>query len=482
MIAAAHSGAGKTTVTLGLLALLKRKGYHVQPFKCGPDYIDPIHHRSAAGRDSINLDRYMMSDHHIRGLFDRYGSVADISITEGVMGLYDGAQKTEGSSSDLAQLLGIPVILVLNAKAMAYSAAAILFGMKNFDPGIRIAGVIFNFVETASHYRFLREAAEDTGITPLGFLPTEPALRIPSRHLGLDTREAETAIAAAADHLEKHLDWESLLQISNVQEKTGAGGRTEDDRRPGKSERQRERPSGEGRTQSRPGNRTILVARDEAFHFLYPENIRLLEKLGTLIYFSPLHDQRLPVNPDRIDLVYLPGGYPELHLTALAGNTGMREGIGTYYKDGGKLLAECGGMMYLGKYIVDQQGKSYPMVDILDLATSMEEKKLHLGYRTVLLGKYKLKGHEFHYSQKIAATDAQPAKGSGVSGAVTDGESPFRLMPADSIVYNARQERVDTPVYYSERILASYMHIYWGEEPGLIAEWLHQEPKIRVSR
>src|SRR5258708_39036528 len=150
LLAAAHSGAGKTTVTLGLLRALQRKGRQVQPFKCRPDYIDPIHHRTAAGRDSINLDRYMMSDTHIRELYDRHGSAADICITEGVMGLFDGARKMEGSSADIAQLLGLPVILVLNAKAMAYSAAAILYGMKHFDPGIRIAGVIFNFVETTS--------------------------------------------------------------------------------------------------------------------------------------------------------------------------------------------------------------------------------------------------------------------------------------------------------------------------------------------
>jgi len=436
LIAAAHSGAGKTTVTLGLLRALQRRGHRVQPFKCGPDYIDPIHHRTASGRDSINLDRYMMSDAYIRELYEGYGSAADVCITEGVMGLYDGARKMEGSSADIARLLGLPVILVLNAKAMAYSAAAILYGMKHFDPGIRIAGVIFNFVETASHYRLLQEACADVGVTALGHLPTNSGLRIPSRHLGLDTGEAEGAIGAAADHVEKYVDWEELMRVTGMGDVGGEGVVVKERRR--------------------GGDKIILVARDAAFHFLYPENIRRLEEWGRVHYFSPLQDEGLPV---AADLIYLPGGYPELYLDQLAGNTRLLDQVRSYYADGGQLLAECGGMMYLGQTIADDDGKPFAMAGILDLSTSMERKKLSMGYRTIGLDGQTIKGHEFHYSQLV--------EGMG-SGTGAD-----RVMPAaDCVVYNARGEKVEAPVYYNDRLLASYMHLYWGEDTGLVEKWL----------
>jgi cobyrinic acid a,c-diamide synthase len=451
LIAAAHSGAGKTTVTLGLLRALRGKGYRVQPFKCGPDYIDPIHHRTAAGRDSINLDRFMMSDSYIRGLYEGYGSGADVAITEGVMGLYDGARKMEGSSADLARLLGLPVILVLNAKAMAYTAAAILYGMKHFDPGIRIAGVIFNFVETASHYRLLQEACEDVGVPALGHLPTAAAMRIPSRHLGLDTGEAETAIGAAADHVDKHIDWERLLRVTEV-ESVGMRGpaiaAAEDGGARGGGVRGTDAQQGG----ARGGGRTILVARDAAFHFLYPENIRRLEEWGSVHYFSPLKDERLPV---KADLIYLPGGYPELYLDTLANNHGLLQQLRSYAAGGGKIIAECGGMMYLGQSIVDEKGKVYPMTGILGLSTSMEKKKLQMGYRTILLDGKTIKGHEFHYSQLTEDTRI------GRADAMTDSE-----------VYNARGERVEAPVFYTPRLLASYMHLYWGDDTTLLEKWL----------
>ncbi|HEY6900011.1 MAG TPA: cobyrinate a,c-diamide synthase, partial [Puia sp.] len=252
LIAAPHSGAGKTTATLGILRALLRKGFRVQPFKCGPDYIDPIHHRTAAGRDSINLDRFMMSDAHIHALYNRYCADADVSITEGVMGLFDGAKKSEGSSADLAKQLNLPVILILNAKAMAYSAAAILYGLKNFDKDLRFAGVLFNFVDSSSHYQLLRAACEDVGIQPLGHLPTHPSLRIPSRHLGLDTSDADAAIEAAADHIEKNIDLENLLSITRTTP-------LPTNQPPSKPAPQPLPPS----RQPRPWN--ILVARDAAF-------------------------------------------------------------------------------------------------------------------------------------------------------------------------------------------------------------------------
>jgi cobyrinic acid a,c-diamide synthase len=408
LIAAPNSGAGKTTVTLGLLRAFRRKGHSVQSFKCGPDFIDPMHHRTAAGRDSINLDRYMMSEGHIRDLYNTYTTNTDIAITEGVMGLFDGAEKSEGSAADLSKLLGLPVIVVLDAKAMAYTAAPILFGLRYFDQDLQVVGVVFNFVEFEGHYQLLREAAADAGVAPLGYLPEHAALNIPSRHLGLDTADAEAAIDAAADHLEKYLDLDQLLQVTQSSTRMPAATSP----------------------LIPPGRMRILIAKDAAFQFIYPENIRRLEELGTIHYFSPIMDARLP---EDIDLIYLPGGYPELYLPELSANAPLLEALRSYAGGGGKILAECGGMMYLGRSITDSRGAPYEMAGIIDIRTTMEDQSLSLGYRTISLPGGTARGHEFHYSQAV--------------GAAPD-------------------------VFRSRGILASYMHFYWGEDPRFLKHWL----------
>jgi cobyrinic acid a,c-diamide synthase len=437
LIAASHSGAGKTTVTLGLLRALRRKGYSIQSFKCGPDFIDPIHHKTAAGRDSINLDRYMMSDTHIRHLYDHYAADADVCITEGVMGLFDGAVKSMGSSADLAKRLGLPVILILNAKAMAYTVAPVLYGLKKFDPDLHIAGVIFNFVETASHYRLLQEACEDVRVPALGYLPANKKLKIPSRHLGLDTGDADAAIEAAADHLQRHLDLDHLLAATQV------------DNEPATRQMTADQAAMETGHPVIPGRRIVLVARDAAFHFLYPENIRRLQQWGDIHYFSPLESTQLPL---AADLLYLPGGYPELYLPRLAGNVPLLDQLRTYAAAGGRIIAECGGMMYLGRSIADETGNAYPMAGILDIATGMQRKKLSLGYRTVLLPGGTAKGHEFHYSQ-------------------FEGQGNDALIPREA--YNAAGHRVDVPFFHTPSLMASYMHLYWGEEMGFMENWLN---------
>jgi len=427
LIAAAHSGAGKTTVTLGLLRAFRDRGYTLQPFKCGPDYLDPKHHVAAAGRKSINLDKHMMSTTHIRQLYEEYGADADICITEGVMGLFDGAPKMEGSSADLAQMLQMPVILVVNAKAMAYSAAAILYGLKNFCKELSIAGVIFNFVERESHYHLLRQACEDVGVTALGYLPTHPAMAIPSRYLGLDASSdsrMQTTIAEAAAHIEKHIDLELLLELTKVSVPPPSY--------PG-SRASRQVPSHQ---------RKVLVAEDAAFNFIYPENIRALEQWGAVRYFSPLSDTRLP----QADLLYLPGGYPEQHLEQLSANRSLLEDLRAHIDRGGKIIAECGGMMFLGKEIIDEQGKVFPMADLLDLSTTLQNKRMSLGYRTLRANGLTIRGHEFHYSQfstpPIGRNDVQ--------------------------VTNVRNEPVEAPVFHDHQVFASYMHFYWGEKPTLI--------------
>jgi cobyrinic acid a,c-diamide synthase len=383
----------------------------------------------------------MMTAGHIRQLYDRYTAEADVAITEGVMGLFDGAQKREGSSADLAALLHLPVILVLNAKAMAYSAAALLFGLKNFDPSLKVAGVLFNFVDSPTHYRLLEEACADVGVAALGHLPTNKNLHIPSRHLGLDTAEAGAAIEAAAHHITSHLDLDAILDATRAE-------------RPGLPDTGPKADPGPKVRNPATASKTILVARDAAFLFLYPENLRRLEALGDVQFFSPLNDTRLR----DADLLYLPGGYPECYLEQLAGNRSLLNDIHHFAQRGRRILAECGGMMLLGQAIIDETGRSWPMAGVLEITTSMQAKKLSLGYRTLTIDDKALKGHEFHYSQFTGS----PGTGSA-----------NLLSPAAQItVRNARGQEVPAPVFHLQTIFASYMHFYWGETTGPLGDWL----------
>lgn len=415
LIAAPHSGAGKTTVTLALLRALQRSGRRVQPFKCGPDYLDAKHHTLAAGRESVNLDAFMMTTQHLPEVYQRYTQQADVSIIEGVMGLFDGARKMEGSSAALAALLDVPVILVVDAQAMAYSAAALLHGYKHFFPDIMLAGVIFNFVNAPSHYRILEEAAVDAGVPVMGYLPEKADIRIPSRHLGLHISagtDYNAVIDAAADHLSAHIDIELLLQQTL-----------------------RPAPPPASAASGSSGVLRIAVAKDEAFNFTYRENIAALSRLGVIHYFSPLTDTTLPP----ADLLYFPGGYPELHLPQLAANTGLLQQLRQYE---GRILAECGGMMYLGENIIDENGRAWPMAGLLPVITSMQQPALTIGYRELHIGDVVFKGHEFHYSQYVKAPD---------------------ITPPDIRVLNAWGEIVPGTVFYTSRLLAGYMHFYWGD-------------------
>lgn len=216
LIGAATSNSGKTTFTMGLLRALQRRGLAVQPYKCGPDYIDPMFHAIAARRESVNLDTYMASENHVRELYMRYGADADCRVVEGVMGLYDGHERAKGSSAELAMLLDIPVILVVNAKSVAYSVAPLIYGFANFDRKLRLAGVVFNMVASESHYGHLRSACEDAGVECLGYMQRDEHLVIPGRHLGLTIaarQEAERLIGLAADEVERHVELDKLLVL-----------------------------------------------------------------------------------------------------------------------------------------------------------------------------------------------------------------------------------------------------------------------------
>ncbi|MBC8603645.1 cobyrinate a,c-diamide synthase [Parabacteroides acidifaciens] len=427
LIGAASSGSGKTTFTLGLLRALKNRSLRVQPFKCGPDYIDTRHHRMAAGSPSINLDRYMMSDQHVLDLYARYTAGTDVAVTEGVMGLFDGYDGMQGSSAEIAGMLQIPVVLIVNAKSTAYSVAPLLYGFKHFNRSIKVVGAVFNFVASENHYSFLKQACEDAGVEALGYLPKRADVEIPNRHLGLSLDEDfcfEEFADRVAELVEKHVNIDRLLELTTVSESIHSP---------------LERKQGVWHLPLR-----TAVARDAAFNFVYEENIRYLHSLGEVVYFSPLKDSSLP----EVDFVYFPGGYPELHLAALSANKPMLESVRRYAEGGGRLLAECGGMMYLSDEIRDKDGNAYPMAGVLHQSATMENMKLRLGYRTLLYKDFRLKGHEFHYSR------------------LAEQKNP---LPSCAVAYTAKGVETDTPLYRFKNVLAGYTHLYWADPAG--NEW-----------
>lgn len=445
LIAAPTSGSGKTTVSRGLMALFVKKGLKVQPFKCGPDYIDTKYHEVVCGRLSINLDTFMASQEHVSSLYARYSADADVAVVEGMMGMYDGYDRDRGSSAEVARLLGIPVVLVVDAKSAAYSMAPLLSGFINFRPDIRIAGVIFNRVGSLRHYRMLQEVCEDLNVTCLGYLPKRKELEQESRHLGLDfSRSKETeGLDMLAGLLEEHVDWELLLSTTG---------------RPLPTAAVEEKP-----VLSEPGKLHISVARnEESFSFLYAEHLDILRRMGTVTFFNPEQDRAIP---QETDLLYLPGGYPENRLEELAGARLARESIRSYIEAGGRTLAECGGMIYLSQSVLsdgDTDGGSAgscvgnignEMVGVLPFSITNERKrrKLTLGYRQFNYNGWRLKGHEFHYTQ-FAVPEADGKEGGACS-----------LPLSIAQVYNAKGGKVTTPVFRYKNLIASYTHLYWGE-------------------
>ena len=445
LIAAPTSGSGKTTVSRGLMALFMKKGLKVQPFKCGPDYIDTKYHEAVCGRPSVNLDTFMASQEHVSSLYARYSADADVAVVEGMMGMYDGYDRDRGSSAEVARLLGIPVVLVVDAKSAAYSMAPLLSGFINFRPDIRIAGVIFNRVGSPRHYRMLQEVCEDLNVTCLGYLPKRKELEQESRHLGLDfSRSKETeGLDMLAGLLEEHVDWELLLSTTGLPLPAAAV---------------KEKP-----VLSEPGKLHVSVARnEESFSFLYAEHLDILRRMGTVTFFNPEHDRPIP---QETDLLYLPGGYPENRLEELAGARLARESIRSYIEAGGRTLAECGGMIYLSQSVLsdgDMDGGSAgscvgnignEMVGVLPFSITNERKrrKLTLGYCQFDYNGWRLKGHEFHYTQ-FAVPETDGKEGGACS-----------LPLSIAQVYNAKGGKVTTPVFRYKNLIASYTHLYWGE-------------------
>ena len=447
VIAAPMSGSGKTTVTLGIMECLKRRGLAVAPFKVGPDFIDPGWHRLVTGRTSVNLDGWMCPERFIRETFAVHCQGADIAVVEGVMGLFDGIDGASeaGSTAQVAKILASPVILVVDAKSQARSAAALVQGFARFDPQVQLAGVIFNNVGSANHARILREAmaASQPEVKVLGCIPRDEQLRIPSRHLGLVTAEenplSEEFLNSLATVIGEQLDLDGLLSL---------GG------------------------QVYTFNNTIVecvdlttvkvaVARDAAFCFVYEDNLRRLREAGAeIVEFSPLNDPHLPQG---IAGIYLPGGYPELFAETLSANQSIIGEIRAAIESGMPVYAECGGFIYLSRGVSGQAspGNSIltdcqdliPLVGIFPVSTRMLPRRKALGYREVeLIGDTILgprgtiaRGHEFHYSEMEKMPQAV--------------ERLYQVRKNGSIL--------GAEGYRYQNCLASYLHLHFGSCPEI---------------
>jgi cobyrinic acid a,c-diamide synthase len=409
IIAAPRSGAGKTMVTLGLLRALRRRDHAVQPFKCGPDYIDPAFHGIAAGRASFNLDSWAMGDELIAGLAVTASNGADISIVEGVMGLFDGAaargRSGSGTTADLASLLGWPVVLVLDVTGQTETAAAVALGCAGYRDDVKIAGVILNRVASERHVALIAPAFERIKLPVFGAIPRQDGIALPERHLGLVQAQETPEIDARLDRLADIID--AVVDVDAIREAA----------RPAKANP----ATGDGHLKP-PGQR-IALAQDLAFSFMYPHLLAQWRRAGAeIIPFSPLNDEA----PDAAaDAVWLSGGYPELHAGRLASAHTFREGLRALAARSIPIHGECGGYMVLGRGLVDADGRAHEMTGLLGLETSFAKRKLHLGYRRARLRAAcslgaegsEVFGHEFHYATTVSVNGEPLVDCNDASGA-----------------------------------------------------------------
>ncbi|MDP3732056.1 MAG: cobyrinate a,c-diamide synthase [Candidatus Omnitrophota bacterium] len=453
IIAGTNSGVGKTTLTLGIISALRKKGISVQPFKTGPDYIDPTYHTEASGKACVNLDSWLLSKDTVVELFRRRAKNADISIIEGVMGLYDGLKNSEqGSTSHLAKILNSPVILILNAHSLSRSAGAIALGYKEFDREIDIAGIILNNIGSENHYHYVKTSIErKTKIPVLGYLPMTPTLKLPQRHLGLiplEEKKLQHGFCKKLSRLvEKNINLSALLKISRQ-----AGPLTFNKERIFKKKH--------------PNNYvTIAVAKDAAFNFYYQDNLDILKHLGAkIVTFSPLRDRKLPESTDGL---YIGGGFPELFACGLSKNKRIKGLIYQKAEEGLPIYAECGGLMYLVESIIDFKKRSFPMVGIFKGLVKMADRRQALGYVNVettrdnILSKQgaRIRGHVFHWSY----LEARPK------------EYPY--------AYKITKDK--GKVFYDglikNKVLASYVHLHFASCLDLPKNFIHNCKEYRIN-
>ena len=433
IIAGERSGVGKTTITLAILAYLKSQKKSVQSFKVGPDYIDPMFHTKITGQPCRNLDPILTSEDYVKWCFNYYSQTADLSIIEGVMGLFDGLPIDSlthyASTAHIAQLLNLPVVLVLDCSKLSTSIGAIAWGYANLVPTVKIVGVILNQVASQKHLSLLQEGLKTSGITLMGVWFREQNIKLPSRHLGLvptdEISEHQTIFQRLAQLAQQNINWDLLSPYLTNHKATY-------------------RPFLFLNIKQKYDLK-IAIARDKSFNFYYQDNLDILVYLGVeLIPFSPLQDQDLPIN---IDGLYLGGGFPEMFASELAGNISLKSSLYKAISQGLPVYAECGGMMYLGEAIVDFQGQKWSMVGVLKNTTTMS-KKLTLGYReaTVLVNdrfvqaNSKLVGHEFHR----ALNSDIPEK------------------PQIAIADKYSQQQLSVQGWQKHNIYSSYLHLHFG--------------------
>ncbi len=453
LVADTVSGVGKTTVTLALIACLRRRGLAVQPFKGGADFLDTTHHSRIAGRAARNLDTWMLTPEANREVLRQACADADAVVVEGMMGLFDGKDGlTEmGSSAEIAKLLKLPVLLVIDAAKSARSVAAVALGFESFDPELRLAGIILNRVGSDQHLTMLRQAIAERCATPvLGSLPREPTIAIPKRHLGLhaanlDMVGLEAQIDALAALAETHLDVAAIVQLQCGEFLKPSGSR---------------KPPALAAIgyRSRPQVR-IGVPRHRALLFYYEDNLDLLrEQEAEIVPSNLLEDTSLP--PD-LDALYLGGGYPELYAAELSGNRAMRGQIRQFVASGSPVYAECGGMLYLADELKTQDGTAWPMVGALPLRMEMSPRLVDFGYVTVtftrncMLGTAgtTIRGHSFHYSRLADTGEAMDTS----------------CMDISYSVQYSLSGKVQVEGYGRGDLLASYVHLHFRANPEIAA-------------
>ncbi|AEJ39564.1 cobyrinic acid A,C-diamide synthase [Sulfobacillus acidophilus TPY] len=456
VIAAPSSGSGKTTVTVGLMAAFRRRGLTVQGFKVGPDYIDPSYHTAITGRPSRNLDSWMMSHAVLGEVFDRGSRDADLSVIEGVMGLFDGKEATgdQASTAEVSRLLKAPVILVVDVGGMAASAAAVVLGFQWLDPRVSVAGVIANRVGSEGHYHIIKQAIERvTGVPVLGYLLKSSEVTMPSRHLGLipaiERGELSPLFNRLADLVARTVDLDAIWRMAE---------RYADWDPPD--------PilfAGE----PKPAAVSVAVARDRAFNFYYPENLDLLRWHGAeIVPFRPLEGEPVPAGADAL---YLGGGFPEEFLPQLSAQNAVHQSVRRAVEAGMPVVAECGGYMYLMDAIVDKNGERYPMAGVIPAVAVMEARLVALGYREVtalsdnalLLANERARGHEFHYSSIRYGAESW-------------------AWPYAFEVSGRRQTRRDG--YAEGRLLASYMHLHFASHPAMVTRFIEAAKGRREAR
>ncbi|MBN2040590.1 MAG: cobyrinate a,c-diamide synthase [Spirochaetes bacterium] len=447
VIAGIQSGTGKTTVSMAVMRCLKNRGRNVAPFKTGPDYIDPKFHKFITGNSSYNLDSWMLDENTLKYLFRKNSMNKDIAVAEGVMGLFDGSGTDgTGSTAHLAKILGVPVVLVVNASGMSESAAAMVMGYRDYDRDVDLRGVIFNRVSGESHYSFLKKAVErDTGVKCLGYLAKNEEIKLRSRHLGLIPVEELDELEEQADALsvsaEETIDIDGIEEIAEINdpENNINGICFPED-------------AGKGLK--------IGMAMDEAFNFYYMDNLNLMKESGIdVVEFSPLNDEKLPEN---IDGLYIGGGFPEVFTEKIAANVSMREEIKQKALAGMPVYAECGGLMYLSTGIIPEDGKFYPAVDFFKCKTRMTKRLQRFGYIEVEYNGIITKAHEFHHT---VLEDAD--------------ETDFNYAYSVRNINRGREWKCGL---VKRNVLAGYPHIHFYSNPEFYGEIISLFRKGKADR